>query len=101
MSGTAVKSLNVNLAGSLGGNTADGAADDVIVKGTNGDDAIAVSGESRNLTVGGLAATTTILNADPALDRLDVDTLLGFDTVATGGLTPGSIQFFVNGVLNP
>jgi Ca2+-binding RTX toxin-like protein len=99
LSGTDVKSVNVDLAGTLGGNTADGAADDVIVKGTNGDDAVSVSGESRNLTVGGLAATTTILNADPALDRLDVDTLTGFDTVATGGFVPGSIQFFVNGVL--
>jgi Ca2+-binding RTX toxin-like protein len=99
LSGTDVKNVNVDLAGTLGGNTADGAADDVVVEGTNGDDAISVSGESRNLTVGGLAATTTIRNADPTLDRLDVDTLTGFDTVATGGFTPGSIQFFVNGVL--
>ncbi|HEX2434252.1 MAG TPA: hypothetical protein VHI55_09945, partial [Gaiellaceae bacterium] len=42
--GTDVNEFNVDLAGSLGGATGDGAADRVIVNGTNGDDTIAVSG---------------------------------------------------------
>jgi Ca2+-binding RTX toxin-like protein len=102
LSGTDVDSVNVDLAGTLGGGAGDGVADNVIVKGTNGDDAIDVSGESRNLTVSGLAATTRILNADAAaLDRLDVNTQAGTDTVSTARLVAGSIQLFVNGVLKP
>jgi Ca2+-binding RTX toxin-like protein len=101
LSGTDVDSVNIDLAGTLGGGTGDGVADNVIVKGTNGDDAIDVSGESRNLTVSGLAATTTILQADAALDRLDVDTQAGTDTISTARLVAGSIQLFVNGVLKP
>ena len=102
LSGTDVESVNIDLAGTLGGGTGDGVADNVIVKGTNGDDAVDVSGESRNLTVSGLAATTTILQADAALlDRLDVDTQAGTDTVSTDRLVAGSIQLFVNGVLKP
>jgi Ca2+-binding RTX toxin-like protein len=101
LAGTDVKNVNVDLAGTPGGATGDGAADDVIVRGTNGDDAVGVSGESRNLSVSGLAATTTILHADAALDRLDVNTLAGTDTVDSARLTAGSIQLFVNGVLFP
>jgi Ca2+-binding RTX toxin-like protein len=101
LSGTDVNSVNVDLAGTLGGGATDGQADNVIVKGTNGDDAIDVSGDSGELKVGGLAAITRIFHADSALDRLDVDTRTGFDTVATGGFAAGSIQLFVDGVLVP
>jgi Ca2+-binding RTX toxin-like protein len=102
LSGTDVDSVNIDLAGTLGGGTGDSVGDDVIVKGTNGDDAIDVSGEARSLTVRGLAATTTILHADDAaLDRLDVNTQAGTDTVSTARLLAGSIQLFVNGILKP
>src|SRR5207249_7562650 len=36
LSGTDVDSVNIDLAGTLGGGTGDGVADNVIVKGTNG-----------------------------------------------------------------
>jgi len=101
LTGTDVDSVNVDLAGTLGGGTGDGVADNVIVKGTNGDDAIDVRGESRSLTVSGLAATTTILNSDGAPDRLDVVTGAGNDTVSTARFAAGSIQLFVDGVLVP
>jgi len=101
LSGTDVTSVNVELAGVLGGAAADGQADNVIVKGTNGDDAIDVSGNAGDLKVSGLAATIRILHDDAALDRLDVDTLGGTDTVATAGLAAGSIQLFVDGVIVP
>jgi hypothetical protein len=93
--------VNVDLAGTLGGAAADGAADNVIVKGTNGDDAIDVSGDSRSLTVSGLAATTRILNSDGLLDRLDVITGAGNDIVSTARFAAGSIQLFVDGLLVP
>jgi len=101
LTGTDVDTVNVDLAGALGGGTPDGVADNVIVKGTNGNDAVDVSGESRSLTVSGLAATTRILNSDGGLDRLDVNTGAGTDTVGHAGLAAGSIQLFVNGLLVP
>jgi hypothetical protein len=101
LTGTDVDTVNVDLAGTLGGAAADGAADNVIVKGTNGDDAIDVSGDSRSLTVSGLAATTRILNSDGLLDRLDVITGAGNDTVSNARFAAGSIQLFVDGLLVP
>src|SRR6266705_59820 len=101
LTGTDVNSVNVDLAGALGGAAGDGAADRVIVNGTAGNDAIDVSGDANVVKVSGLAATTKILHPEAANDRLEVNTLAGADTVATVGLVPGSIQLFVNGVLVP
>jgi hypothetical protein len=101
LGGTDVTSVNVDLAGTLGGAAGDGQADDVVVKGTNGDDAIDVRGNAVDVKASGLAATTRILHADATLDRLDVNTLAGIDTVATAGLAAGSIQLFVDGVIVP
>ena len=101
LTGTDVNSVNVDLAGALGGATGDGVADRVIVNGTAGNDAIDVSGDANVVKVSGLAATTKILHPEAANDRLEVNTLAGADTVATVGLVPGSIQLFVNGVLVP
>jgi hypothetical protein len=57
LSGIDVSSVNVDLAGGLGGSTGDGQADRVVVSGTNGDDAIDVSGDARVVKVSGLAPT--------------------------------------------
>jgi Ca2+-binding RTX toxin-like protein len=94
LTGTDVTRVNVDLAGTLGGATGDGAADHVVVDGTNGDDAIDVRGDATIVKVGGLAATTDILHTEPG-DRLDIDTKAGNDTVQSAGLAAGSIQFFV------
>jgi Ca2+-binding RTX toxin-like protein len=101
LTGTDVNSVNVDLAGALGGATGDGVADRVIVNGTAGNDAIDVSGNANLVKVSGLAATTQILHSEIANDRLEVNTLAGADTVASVGLAPGAIQLFVNGVLAP
>ena len=84
LTGTDVNRVNVDLAGTLGGAAGDGQADRVIVNGTNGNDAINVSGDAQAVKVSGLAATIEILHAEVANDRLDVNTLAGRDTV---GLT--------------
>jgi Ca2+-binding RTX toxin-like protein len=98
LSGTDVRSVNVDLAGALGGTTADGAADHVVVNATNGNDAIDVSGDSTTVKVSGLAATTRILHSEVAKDRLDVNSLAGVDTIGSAGLAAGAIQFFLNGL---
>jgi hypothetical protein len=101
LSGTDVDSVNVDLAGSLAGTTGDGQADHVVVNATNGNDAIDVSGDTSEVKVGGLAATISVLHTDGANDRLDVNTLDGFNTLTTAGLAAGSIQLFFDGVLIP
>jgi Ca2+-binding RTX toxin-like protein len=97
LTGTGVANVRVDLAGTLGGSAGDGAADRVVVNGTNGDDNIAVSGD---VTVSGLAATLEVLHPEPT-DRLEINTLAGSDTVGSGKLTVGAIQLLVDGVPVP
>jgi hypothetical protein len=99
LSGTDVSAVNVDLAGSLGGATGDRQADRIVVSGSNGNDAIDVSGDARVVEVSGLAPTVKILHSEVANDRLEIDTLAGTDTVATVGLAAGAIQLFADGVL--
>jgi Ca2+-binding RTX toxin-like protein len=101
LSGTDVGRVNVDLAGTLGGASGDGQPDRVVVKGTEGNDTIDVSGDAGGVKVSGLAATLGLLHAEAANDRLEIDTLAGTDTVDSGGLAAGLIQLFVDGVLVP
>ena len=94
---TDVKQVILNLAGGLENNASDGVQDHVTVNGTAGNDAIVVTGSAGNVNVTGLAADVAITLADP-IDRLDVNTLAGTDTVDTSGLSAGVIQLFVDGV---
>ena len=101
LTGTDVTSVNVDLAGTLGGASGDGQPDRIVVNATNGNDAIDVSGDAGVVKVSGLAPTVKILHPEAANDRLDVNTLAGTDTVATIGLAVGAIQLFVDGTLVP
>ena len=101
LSGTDVTSVNVDLAGTLGGAAGDGQADRVLVKGTGGEDSIDVKGDAAGVKVSGLAATVEVLHSEAANDRLEIDTLAGRDRVDSGGLAAGAIQLLVDGVLVP
>ena len=96
LTGTDVKQTNIDLAGAFGGNAGDGAADSVVVNGTNGDDNIAVSGNGSGADVTGLATAVSVTHADPT-DSLSVNTLAGTDHVATNGVA-GVIQVLVDGI---
>jgi len=100
LTGTDVKAVTVDLAATLGGTAGDGQADRVVVNGTNGDDAIAVVGDSTQVRTGGLVPGTAILHPE-VRDHLEVNTLAGQDSVDSGGLAAGAIQLFVNGLLTP
>lgn len=100
LSGTDVNSVNVDLAGALGGSAGDGAADQIVVNGTDGDDALDVSGDAGEVKAGGLVPLVAIFHPEPD-DRLDINTLAGSDNVVTAGLVAGTIQLFVDGVLVP
>jgi hemolysin type calcium-binding protein len=99
LTGTDVEELNVDLAGTLDGATGDGAADDVIVNGTDGKDTIKVKGNAEDVKVGGLVPTVNVLHAEIANDRLDINTLAGTDSVQSDGLAAHSIALFVDGTL--
>ena len=81
VSGTDLDRVDVNLAATLGGSTADGLADVVSVAGTKGDDSIEVDAEGAVVEVAGLAAFVRISNTDPTLDALVVNTEAGADEV--------------------
>jgi Ca2+-binding RTX toxin-like protein len=101
LSGTDVSSVNVDLAGTLGGATGDGQPDRVVVNATNNGDTIKVSGDATEVTAKGLAPTIGILHPEAANDRLEINTLAGSDTVDSGGLAAGAIQLFEDGILVP
>ncbi len=97
MSGTDLTDFRENLSGTIGSPSADNAADEVIVNGTNADDAIDISGTaSTGVNVTGLATSVAIRNQEPFNDRLTVHTLAGTDSVDTGALAPNSIDLVVD-----
>jgi len=86
LAGTDVDEVNVDLG------APDGAADRVVLDGTDGKDKIHVSGDADDVKVRGLAADLHVLHPEPALDRLEMQNLAGKDRVDTHRLAPGSIQ---------
>ena len=91
LSGTDVTEINLD----LGAN--DGAADTVVVEGTNGDDVVAVAGDASGVGVFGLAARVNITGAEAANDTLTVKALAGDDVVQASGLAAGGIRFAASG----
>ncbi len=90
LSGTGITSVNVGLGD-------DGQADRVVANGTDGDDAVAISGNADSVKVAGLASTVQILHPEVANDRLELNTLAGADTVNAAGLAAGAIQLLIDG----
>jgi Ca2+-binding RTX toxin-like protein len=97
LTGTDVTEVNVNLAGTLGGNAGDGLADAVIVNGTNGADNINVAGYASAVAVSGLTAQVNIALGESANDRLTVNALGGDDTVNAAGLSADAIRLTEDG----
>jgi Ca2+-binding RTX toxin-like protein len=85
LTGTDVTRTNLDLASALGGAAPDGAIDNVVVNGTNGDDAIEISGNGSGVDVTGLATAVSVTHADTA-DVLSVDTRAGNDSVVPNGV---------------
>ncbi len=97
LTGTGVTTVNVDLASPPGSSTGDGQADNVIVNGTTGDDAIIVAGDASGVAVFGLSAQVNISGAEAANDRLTVNALGGDDVVEASGLSVGAIQLAADG----
>ena len=98
LSGTDVKQVNVNLAGTIGGTAGDAQADTVIVNGTNAANIIA---DCRRGHVGlghrAAGARATDRNSEGANDRLVVNGLGGNDTLTATTLPAGVIKLTLDG----
>jgi Ca2+-binding RTX toxin-like protein len=95
LTGTDVTKTNLDLAGTLGGDAGDGAADNVAVNATNGNDTINIDGNGSGADVTGLATTVSIVHAERT-DSLFVNTLAGTDNVLVNGVA-GVLQVLVDG----
>jgi Ca2+-binding RTX toxin-like protein len=97
LSGTGVTQVNINLAGTLGGISGDAQADTVTVVGTGNSDVVLVTGSGGSASVLGLDAQVNITAAEPANDRLVINTLGGDDTVEASGLGLTVLQLTADG----
>jgi Ca2+-binding RTX toxin-like protein len=95
LSGTDVTGVVADLAGPGGGD--DAQPDTVVATGTNGDDAIIVTGTGPTAQVDGLAATVSLAGAVAANDRLTVNALAGDDVIDATGLAANSVQLTADG----
>src|SRR5215218_7584126 len=97
LTGTDVKTVNANLAAALGGITGDAATDQVIVNGSNGNDAIEVASKASAISVTGLAAKVNVINTDPASDALTINGLGGNDIVDAAQVAANSMLLTLDG----
>ncbi|WP_119419144.1 beta strand repeat-containing protein [Desertibaculum subflavum] len=97
LSGTDVTQVNVNLAGTIGGNTGDAAADVVIANATNGNDIIDVFGAGTSVSVVGLAAQINVTNSEGANDSLVINGLDGDDGITATTMPAGVIKLTLDG----
>jgi Ca2+-binding RTX toxin-like protein len=91
LSGTGVTQVDMALSGVPASPTNDGQIDRVTVKGTTGDDAMAVKGANGAVTLTGLPARIGIARAEGAFDQLRIEGLEGTDTLDDSGLAPNTI----------
>jgi Ca2+-binding RTX toxin-like protein len=95
LTGTDVHLVNFDL--SQVGGAGDGAADNVIVTGTNGDDVAVVSGSAGSAEVDGLFSVVRVTGAEPANDRLTVNMAAGDDVLQASGLAADAIELTGDG----
>jgi Ca2+-binding RTX toxin-like protein len=97
LTGTDVKQVALDLAGTPGSGVGDGAADRVIVNGTAGGDHINVVASGAAIAVNGLPAKVTIAGAEGANDQLTVDGGAGDDVINASTLGAGKINLVLKG----
>lgn len=95
LSGTQVTNVFISLL--TGAGTNDGAADIVMVNGTETNDVIKVSGSATNVNVTGLSASVTVLGGESGIDKLIINGLGGEDTIDASAVPAGAIDLVLNG----
>ena len=97
LTGTDVKTVNNDLAATLGGTTPGAGTAETIVNGTNGPDAIVATGATGAATVTGLAATVHVIHGDASRDELGIFALDGNDRVDATALHADATKLGVEG----
>jgi Ca2+-binding RTX toxin-like protein len=99
VSGTDLKNVSLDLANPPSSGLGDTNGDSVIIRGTESDDVVTVSGSVAGISVQGLAATVNIVGTDPTLDTLTIEALAGNDVVTATDLQAGAVNLIVDGGL--
>jgi Ca2+-binding RTX toxin-like protein len=97
LTGTDVKTVDADLAATLGGNAGDRQIDSVVVDATNGKDAVEAAGRGTAVAVTGVAATVIIKNTDPATDALTINGRDGDDIIDAAQLAADSMVLTLDG----
>jgi len=85
MTGSAVKQVNIDLAGTIGGTAGDGQNDTVVINGTSGSDVISLSIENGALVISGLASKIVVDHFD-FNDTIHINGLGGDDVIEASGI---------------
>ena len=93
LSGTDVTAVRTDVSGP----TDDGAHDQVVVSGTDGDDVATVSGAAGSASVLGLPARVDVTHANATSDDLTIDVRKGADAVESSGLATDAIRLTADG----
>jgi Ca2+-binding RTX toxin-like protein len=96
MTGTGVKKVEVDLAGTLGGTTGDGQADNISVNGTAGADKIALSLKNGAVVIDGLSAQTAVTHFD-STDTISIRGLAGDDVIDASKIGAGGPKIVLDG----
>jgi Ca2+-binding RTX toxin-like protein len=99
LSGTDLKNVSLDLAIPPASGLGDTNGDSVIIKATDNDDVVNVSGNAAGISVHGLAATVNIVGTDPTLDTLTIEAQAGNDVVTATDLQAGAINLIIDGGL--
>jgi Ca2+-binding RTX toxin-like protein len=94
LSGTGVTQVDVNLAANGAG---DGAADTVVVDGTNGANTIEVLGSGTSFSVVGLPGLVNVSGSEGANDTLVIKGLGGNDTISAATLPADVVKLTIDG----
>jgi Ca2+-binding RTX toxin-like protein len=97
LTGTDVKTVNNDLAATLGGTTPGTGTAETIVNGTNGPDAIVATGSGGSSAVTGLSATVNVVHGDASRDELGIFGLAGNDRVDASALKADATKLGADG----
>jgi Ca2+-binding RTX toxin-like protein len=98
LTGTDVTGVDIDLAGASDPKAGDGAADHVVVDGTDGADSVQLSGtQADGVTASGLQALVRVFGTDGPSDTMTLDALGGNDTVDATRLADGVVSLTVDG----
>jgi Ca2+-binding RTX toxin-like protein len=97
LAGTDVQLITLNLAGTIGGTSSDGAIDVIGLEGTSSADNLTIAAAASSLSVTGLSYSLVVNQADPTLDGMNFHGQAGNDTISAAGLATAILQLVLGG----